>query len=99
MLRSAARRVSKHARQRRTDSFAPAGEERPRGSRLLEKAGSVVPQKFLFGLAAQALPGDDIVDRIRELTLRMRVVGGVHQHTVTKELSDVIEHILTFMVL
>src|SRR5262249_20744938 len=68
-------------------------------SGLLEEAGGVVPQQLSRGGAVEALPAKDVVDRIRELAFRMRIVGGVHQQVVTKEPGDIVQHVLAFMVL
>src|SRR5579885_384482 len=75
------------------------GGEASGGSGLFEKMSGVVPQQLFLGFAGQALPGDDVVDRIRELTFRMRIVGGVHQHAVAQKLGDIVEHVLAFVVL
>src|SRR5262244_2946408 len=68
-------------------------------SGLLEEPVGVAAEELLCRLRLKALPGQDVVDRVGELALRMRVVGGVHQNVVTEEMGDVIEHILPFMVL
>src|SRR5579862_7793753 len=67
--------------------------------RLSKEAGGVAPQQLLPRLSAEALPGQDVVDRLRELALRVRVVGGVHQDAIAEEAGHGAEHVLAFLVL
>src|SRR5271169_4314278 len=71
----------------------------PEASGLLEEPVGVAAEKLFLCLRLEALPGEDVVDRVGELALRVRVVGSVHQHVVTEELSDKVEHVLPFVVL
>src|SRR5205807_4199329 len=48
-------------------------------SGLLEEPFGVAAKELLLRLGLEARPGEDVVDRLGELTFRMRVVGGVHQ--------------------
>src|SRR5215469_7238905 len=66
---------------------------------LFEEPVGVAAEKLFRRLRLQALPGEDVVDRVGELALRMRIVGGVHQHVVTQEMGDIVEHVLAFVVL
>src|SRR3984893_17839040 len=66
---------------------------------LLEEPVGVAAEQLLLGLRVKALPGEDVVDRVGELTLRVRVIRGVHQHVVTEEVGDIVEHVLAFVVL
>src|SRR6266404_5312527 len=70
-----------------------------RRSGLLEEPVGVAAEELLLRLRLEALPGEDVVDRVGELALGVRVVGGVHQHVVTEELGDMIEHVLAFVML
>src|ERR1700680_357748 len=78
-------------------AYCPRREWRHSG--LLEEPFGVAAKELFLRLGLEALPGEYIVNRLRELTLRVGVVGGVHQHVVTQEMSDVIEHVLSLVVL
>jgi hypothetical protein len=54
-----------------------------------------LPQRSFFRVSGLRL--EDVVDRLRELALGVRVAGGVHQHTVAEKLGDGIEHVLAFL--
>src|SRR3984893_15292425 len=66
-------------------------------SRLLEAAGGVVPEQLPRQLALDARPVEDLVDRVREPALEMRVVGAEHQASVAERLCDHLEHRLVLM--
>src|SRR6266446_9547857 len=83
------------------DSPAPlaGGEGFLFGLRLFEEAVRVVPEEFFASVRSEARPGEDVVDGLRELALRVRVVRGVHQHTVAEILGDGVEHVLALLAL
>src|SRR6266704_2202915 len=66
---------------------------------LLVKARRVVPKQLLLRRRLEALPGEDVVHRLGELTLRMRVVRGVHQDIVAEKSGDGGEHVLALLML
>src|SRR5215831_13441265 len=68
-------------------------------SGLPEEPVGVATEELLCRLRLEALPGDDVVDRVGELALRMRIIGGVHQDVVTEEMGDIVEHVLPFVML
>src|SRR5262249_39151227 len=70
-----------------------------RRSRLLVEPGRVVPQELALRLRSDARPLEDVVDGVGELTLRVRIVGGVHQDVVAQHAPDVVEHVLAFVTL
>src|SRR5579862_4544714 len=86
--------IQGRARQKRS-----AGWSASLASRLAEEPACVIPQQLLPRLGAEARPGEDVVDRARELTFRVRVVGGVHQDAVAEKAGHGPEHILAFLVL
>src|SRR6266545_4771786 len=59
-------------------------------SGLLVETGRVVPQELALGVRREAGPLQDVVDGIGELTLRVGIIGGVHQDVVTQDAADVI---------
>src|SRR5438105_4846538 len=71
----------------------------PVGSGLFEEPVRVVEEEFLFRILFEAGPGNDVVDLLGKLTLRVGIVGGVHQYVYTQEMGDVVEHVLAFVVL
>src|ERR1700730_15757208 len=69
------------------------------GLGLLEETVRVVPEKLLLRVRSEPRPSEDVVDRLRELALRVRVVGGVHQDTVAENPGHGIEHVLALLAL
>src|ERR1700758_5289811 len=69
------------------------------GSSLSEEAIRVVEEELPFRILFDGGPSDDVISRLRELTLRVRIVRGVHQDIVAEEVSDIVEHVLPFVVL
>src|ERR1700737_3310696 len=69
------------------------------GLGLLEETVRVVPEKLLLRVRSEARPSEDVVDRLRELALRVRVVGGVHQDTVAEKPGHRIEDVLALLAL
>src|SRR5437870_4437389 len=89
--RLAARRADKRSVIRRTRPIDSGGIRcalppyiSKRGSTLLVKAGRIFPQQLLLRRRVEALPGEDVVDRLGKLAFRVRVVRGVHKHVVTE---------------
>src|SRR5712672_2041390 len=66
---------------------------------LLEKAARVIPEKLLFRVRLEARPSENVLHRVGELTLRVGVVRGVHQHVVTEKCRDGVKHVLAFLAL
>src|SRR6516162_6045763 len=69
------------------------------GLGLLEEPVGVAAEQLLCCLRLQALPRQDVVDRVGKLALRVRIVGGIHQNVVAEEVGDMVEHVLAFVVL
>src|SRR5262249_7837957 len=67
------------------------------GSGLLEEAVRVSAKELLPPPGVEARPGEGIVDRVRELAFRVRIIGGVHQHVVTEKSGDGVEHVLSLL--
>src|SRR5262245_65682168 len=63
-------------------------------SRLLVEASRVVPQELAPGVRLEARPGEDVIHRVGELALRVRIVGGVHLHVVSEPAGHVCERVL-----
>src|SRR5262245_2580182 len=68
-------------------------------SRLLVEAGRVVPEELAPGVRLEARPGENVVHRVGELALRVRIVGGVHQDIVSEHAGHVVEQILALVAL
>src|SRR5438552_16904166 len=66
---------------------------------LLVKARRVVPKQLLLRRRLEALPSEDVVDRLGELAFRVRVVRGVHQDIVAEKSGDGGEHVLPLLML
>src|SRR5262249_31313623 len=49
---------------------------------------SVVPQELSLGLGRDRRPPEDRLDRLREPTLRVRIVGAEHQRVRAEQLGD-----------
>src|SRR6516165_11398659 len=71
----------------------------PMISGLLIEAVRVIPEELFPCVRLEARPRKNVVDRFGELTLRVRVVRGIHQHPVTEILGDGVEHILALLAL
>src|SRR5262249_45506511 len=67
------------------------------GSGPLEEAVRVPPEELLPPVGIEARPGEDVVDRVRELAFGGGIVGGVHQHVVTEKSGDGVEHVLSLL--
>src|SRR6266436_5537655 len=65
--------------------------------RLAVKAHRVRTEHLPFLFAGQRLPSEEMVDRIGEAALRMRIGGGVHQYAVTQEVGDHLDHVFAFV--
>src|SRR5205823_8435996 len=98
--RSRSARQSSHApglftwAQYRAGPVAPPCRAR---SALPEEACRVAPKQFLARLAAEARPGQHIVDRTRKLAFGVRIVRGVHQDAVAQKRGDHAEHFLALL--
>src|SRR2546430_15412538 len=77
----------------------PARRSPPPSSGPLVELRGVVPEELLPGLGLEARPGQDVVDGVGELALRVRVVGAPHQHVVADHAADVVEHLLALVTL
>src|SRR5260370_16567286 len=66
-------------------------------SGLAVKAHRVLPEHLPFLVAGERFPSEEMVDRIGEAALRMRIVGGVHQYAVTQEVGHHLNHVLAFV--
>src|SRR3981081_1305638 len=77
---------------RQNPILSPRRPTRAAPSRLLEAARRVVPEQLPRQLALDARPVEDLVDRVREPALEMRVVGAEHQAPVAERLRHHVEH-------
>src|SRR5215471_2200320 len=66
-------------------------------SALPEEPCRVAPEQLLARVPTEARPGEDVIDRVRELAFGMRIVRGVHQHAVPEKIADHAEHVLAFL--
>src|SRR5713101_2923863 len=66
-------------------------------SGLPVEAGRVVPEELALRVRLQARPLQDVVDGVRELTLRVGIVGRIHQDVVTEHVGDVVEQVLALV--
>src|SRR5713101_8937802 len=66
-------------------------------SGLFVEPSRVVPEELALRIRLEARPLQDVVDGIRELTLRVGIVGRIHQDVVTEHTRDVVEQVLTLV--
>src|SRR5438105_3711801 len=77
----------------RTRSRRASSSRRRSDFRLLAKATArveahgVVPEELALAQLGH-VPGEHFLDRLREMALAVRIVGGVHEHVLADEIDD-----------
>src|SRR3954454_2532169 len=59
------------------------------------EAHGVVPEELLLAPLGH-VPGEHLLDRLREVALAARIVGGVHQHVLADEIDHRVGELLAF---